>query len=268
VKPHKRYVLKSSFEGAEAPGQLGGADNLEDDIALCPLQSIDEVFMRRLPRNGPVLEAGSGRGRWVFHLRRKGYDVRGIELAATEVSFAKSFDPSVNIVVGDVLKTPFDDHSFCAVISLGVLEHFEDGPQQALREVRRILTPDGLLFVTVPTRNLFRLVVIDRIKNLQTFVRRMRNQDLMFEEYRYSRAQFSRILTDAGYVILETAPDDFRPPKNMGLYTDSRFLQSRTARWELNAPGRVLRKILDSFSPWLSCSGTLWVCRIGREREG
>jgi len=121
MSAQKRYVPASLFEGTEAPGQLGGSEDLEDDIALCPLQTIDEVFQRLLPRNGRILEGGAGRGRWVFHLRRRGFDVRGLELASAEVAFAKQFDPDVPIVAGNVLKMPFPDGFFSAIISLGVL---------------------------------------------------------------------------------------------------------------------------------------------------
>jgi len=268
VKPHKRFIPASLVQEAEAPGQLGGSGDLEEDIRLCPLQTIDAAFRRHLPPKGMILEAGAGRGRWVFHLRRLGFDVHGIELAASDASFAKRFDPQVPIIVGNVLYTPYGDGEFDAVISLGVLEHFEEGPGQALEEVRRILVPGGLLLVTVPTRNLFRILLIDRMKNLQTLARRFLRVPLAFEEYRYSRRQFSRCLTEAGFMILETMPDDFRPPKNMGLYTDSRLFRSDNGRWELNLFGNALRKLLNALSPWASCSGTLWVCCLsGGERR-
>lgn len=256
------------LEGSEAPGQLGGAGNLEEDIALCPLQTINSAFVRHLPKNGAILEAGAGRGRWVFHLRRLGYDCRGIELAGSEVMFAKSFDPDIPIETGDVLHTPYRGNSFAAVISLGVLEHFEEGPAPALGEVRRILNDSGILLVTVPTRNLFRLIVIDRVKNLQTLIRRLTGAKLAFEEYRYTRSQFSNLLEQEGFDIVEMVPDDFLPPKNMGIFTDSRLFRSRTGQWELNTVGRLLRSVLDFLSPWASCSGTLWVCRVNRGKRG
>jgi len=262
VRPHKRLVPVSSLQGTEAPGQLGGSENLEDDIALCSLQTINEAFLRYLPKKGVILEAGAGRGRWVFHLRRLGYDCRGIELAASEVAFATSYDSDLPMITGDILRIPMGDKTCSAVISLGVLEHFEEGPQEALDEVKRILDADGLLLVTVPTRNLFRLLVIDRIKDLQTWIRRLAGTRLSFEEYRYTRRQFSHLLRQNGFDIMEMLPDDFAPPKNMGLYTDSRLFQSRSARWELNVAGRLIRFLLDLVSPWLSCSGTLWVCRV------
>lgn len=258
---HKRHAPAERVASAEALGQLAGSADLEDDIALCPLQTIEPVFRAHLPGDERILEAGCGQGRWVFHLRRLGFDVTGLDLAQSDLERARRHDPSVPVVRGDVLRTAFADARFGAVISLGVVEHFEEGPQAALAEVRRLLRPGGVFLVTVPTQNLLRVAVFNRLKDLQWLVRRLRGTALAFEEYRYSRARFGRILREAGFELLEMHPDDFLPPRNMGLYTDARFFQHPVNRWELNGAGRLVSRILDRLSPWLHCSGTLWVCR-------
>ncbi len=260
-KVHKLLAPVDPASNREALGQIGGSGNLEADIGLCPLQTIEPFMMKYLPKEGKILEAGSGRGRWVFYLRREGFDVVGIEIAHAEVSAAKAFDPGVPISIGNVLATGLPDRSFDAVISLGVVEHFEDGPGKALEEVRRILKPGGCLLITVPTQNFARVAFFNRIKSVQNIVRKSKGRELQFEEYRYSRRQFETFLDAAGFEIIERAPDDFRPPHNMGLYTESRFVQHPSLPWQLNRPGRVLVSMLGLFSPWLYCSGTLWVCR-------
>ncbi len=258
---YKRYALARQVEAMEALGQLGGSENLEEDIALCPLQTIDRFFLKYLPRGERILEAGAGRGRWVFHLRRHGYDVVGIDIAKSDIEFGKGFDPAVPLQFDNVLHTSFPDRSFGAIISLGVVEHFEDGPQQAFAEVQRLLKPGGSFLVTVPTQNLGRVVVFNHLKSIQNGMRVLRGQKLAFEEYRYSRRHFTRLLVEAGFEIIEIAPDDFLSPRSMGLYTDSRFLQHRSKKWELNLVGKVINSMERAISPWLNCSGTLWVCR-------
>ena len=258
---YKLYAPAALSHTRESLGQIGGSGDLEADIRMCALQTIEPLFVKYLPPDGKVLEAGSGRGRWVFHLRRKGYDVRGIEIAQAEIAAAKAFDPQAPIDYGDVRTTGYPSKSFDAVISLGVVEHFEVGPQAAFTEVRRIVKSGGLFFVTVPTQNLMRSALFNRIKNLQNRYRRLKGTELAFEEFRYTRSQFTSLLREAGFDIVEVAPDDFIPPLNMGLYNDSHFLQDPARPWHLNRAGALLNSTLNLFSPWLHCSGTLWVCK-------
>lgn len=258
---HARYAREEAVARLEALGQLGGSGDLEQDISLCAFQTIEPAFQRYLPRHERILEAGAGRGRWVFYLRRLGYDVLGIDVADGDIAHALRHDPRIPITRADVLHTEFPDASFGAVISLGVLEHFVDGPGPAFAEVRRIIRPGGIFLVTVPTQNLGRILLFNRVSDVKRILSRLRGHKLVFEEYRYSRRRFRALLRSAGFEVLEEVPDDFRPPKNMGLYTDSRFLQHRTLRWELNSAGDAIATALGAISPWLTCSGTLWICR-------
>jgi len=258
---HARYAPAHLVAKLEALGQLGGSSDLEQDIALCAVQTIEPAFRKYLPAGERILEAGSGRGRWIFHLRRLGYDVIGIDLAEGDISYALQHDPTIPITKADVLETGFPDASFGAVISLGVVEHFIDGPGPAFDEVRRILRPGGLFLVTVPTQNPGRILLFNRLNDLKRMIGRLRGHEFVFEEYRYSRRRFRSLLQSAGFEVLEEIPDDFRHPRNMGLYTDSRFLQHPSVRWQLNSAGNLIAKVLGAISPWLACSGTLWVCR-------
>jgi SAM-dependent methyltransferase len=61
--------------------------------------------------------------------------------------------PQGRFVVGDIRKTEFADEYFDACFSWGTFEHFEEGLGSCLREARRILKPDGWLFISVPFHN-------------------------------------------------------------------------------------------------------------------
>ncbi len=186
--PRKHFVAARRLENrVEVLGQIDAPQDMAEYIGLCQLQTIEPLFRKYLPKGGQILEAGCGRGRWVLYLRGLGYDVAGIDLADSDLAAARAIDPSAPVERGDVLQAPFPDSSFDAVISLGVVEHFEGGPRQALAEVRRLLKPQGLFLVTVPTQNLVRYLVVDPIRTAVDLLRRLSGVRLAFGEYRYSR---------------------------------------------------------------------------------
>lgn len=248
-------------QSTDTHGQCWKGESVEESIDLCKYQFIEPFFRKYLPRDGKILEAGCGLGRWVFHLHQRGYDIVGIDLASDALRIVKEYDPDVPIFAVDILHTRFPDKHFTAMISLGVVEHFEEGPQRALAEARRLLKDDGLLFITVPIANVNRRLIVHPLKTLKHCVKNQSGSKYAFEEYRYSVDQFTSLLRSSNFEILECVPDDFSPPKNIGLYVDYYFLRHSRHKWELNAIGNALRALLNYFSPWFACSGALWICR-------
>jgi SAM-dependent methyltransferase len=101
----------------------------------------------RLPARARILDAGCGSGRNMLELARHG-TVTGVELSETSVALARARDAG-EVLAGSVLEMPFDADSFDLAVSLDVIEHLEDD-LGALRELRRVVAPDGALLVTVP----------------------------------------------------------------------------------------------------------------------
>jgi hypothetical protein len=120
---------------------------------------------------------------------------------------------------------------------------------------------DGLLFISVPTQNLLRVLITNRLKELFWWYNKKKGVKYKFEEYRYTKKQFSDILIKENFQPLEIVPDDFLPPKNMGLYVDFPFLRSAGKKWELNFFGKITHRIFSTFSPLLVNSGALWICK-------
>jgi SAM-dependent methyltransferase len=84
-----------------------------------------------------VLEVGSGAG----SLQDLVEDYTGLDISATvRPRYHKRF------VQADARAMPFPDSEFDAVWSVWVLEHIPN-PEQALREMRRVLKPGGLLYL-------------------------------------------------------------------------------------------------------------------------
>jgi SAM-dependent methyltransferase len=266
-RPYVIYHPVSEIEQTETRGQSWLGSNIPEILALCPFQTIEPLFQKYLPRAGRILEAGCGTGRWVFYLRSRGYDICGVDLARSAIGLAKAYDSSAPVGVDDVCDLSFPDGHFRAVVSLGVIEHFEEGPGKALAQFQRVLSDGGLLIVTVPTQNLMRKLLTNRMKRFFRIVHQLQGVRYGFEEYRYTREQMIALLTGAGFHIIQVAPDDFNDPYDMGLYVDFPFLRDPKVTWRLNMAGRILRQFLQSLSLWIACSGTIFVCEKNNNQE-
>ena len=144
---------------------MWSARRIEEEVAACPRRRISRYFMEYLPKDEPILEAGCGLGAWVIYLGDRGYDIAGIDNDAQVIGRLKEWRPSLNVSAGDIRGLPYETGSLGAVISLGVMEHFEEGCDEAMRETCRVLRPGGLFFFTVPLNNIFRKLVAHPLRS-------------------------------------------------------------------------------------------------------
>jgi SAM-dependent methyltransferase len=255
--------VRETGKGDEDKGESWTGESIEERIALCDYQTITPLLLRYLPREGRILEAGCGLGRWVAYLSRKGYRIEGVELNSEAVNEIKKFDTTLIVHTGDVGALPYEDNSLSAIISLGVIEHFKEGPQRALREMYRVLKPRGILFITVPYLNILRRFLHIPYQAAVCGVRRAQGYTLKFGSYVYTAGEMRTFLNNAGFEITHVAPDDFIYPKSLGLYTDwTRYVGSRATKWELNALGKAIQKLLNLLSPWVWSNGIFFMANV------
>lgn len=140
---------------------------IEQELQACDLETpARDLFLAYIPKGGRAIDGGCGFGKWVIYLKRLGYDIVGIDNNELAITKLKDYDKSLQVELGDILDIHYPDNSFDAYISMGVVEHFEDGPLPALKEAYRVLKPDGLIFVSVPTENTIRKLVRRPLRNL------------------------------------------------------------------------------------------------------
>jgi 2-polyprenyl-3-methyl-5-hydroxy-6-metoxy-1,4-benzoquinol methylase len=117
-----------------------------------------EINKLNLKPGDVVLDAGCGLGRHLRHLARipdlKIYGIDKNTWALRETSKSLDTQPDALtkeylVSIADINKLPFADASFDCVICSEVLEHIPDH-QNAIRELDRILKPNGTLAVSVP----------------------------------------------------------------------------------------------------------------------
>jgi SAM-dependent methyltransferase len=97
------------------------------------------------------LEVGVGTGRIALNLHRRGRWVTGIDLSAAMMAVyrdkaAAAGLPPPRLVRADVTRLPFADASVDVVVEVHLL-HLVPGWRQALGEIRRVLTPGGVVLL-------------------------------------------------------------------------------------------------------------------------
>lgn len=108
-------------------------------------------FESRMGDRGKILDVGCGRGELVWAAKESGWDAEGIDPSSEFVSFGNE-NLGVNTRVGTLEEIKFPTDSFDAVTLCGIIEHLYS-PFETLREIHRILRPNGWLFFDAPNED-------------------------------------------------------------------------------------------------------------------
>jgi SAM-dependent methyltransferase len=116
---------------------------LKRDFVWAVLQRFRDTF----PGNPLIIDLGSGTGAVLDDMRMPGL-AYGLEYDAEAIALSRSRGLD-RLIRGSTNDLPLADRRFDVVLILDVLEHLDDD-LHALREIRRVLSPDGLCLLTVP----------------------------------------------------------------------------------------------------------------------
>jgi ubiquinone/menaquinone biosynthesis C-methylase UbiE len=103
-----------------------------------------------------VLDLGCGSGRYLAQLAPMGFDCYGADISPEMLEYArdKLRSSSIQWIHADCCNVPMEDQYCDLIICTGVLEYL-DSDTKALREIRRLIKPDGYVIITLP--NLYKL---------------------------------------------------------------------------------------------------------------
>ena len=96
-----------------------------------------------------VLEIGAHNGEHLEYVSHSWDSYVMIDLDLPDEATIASFPHGVKFLKADVEKLPFEDNSFDRVVITCVLHHLVN-PEEALREVRRVLKIDGKIDILLP----------------------------------------------------------------------------------------------------------------------
>ena len=246
------YKTYHKISGQDSKGQTWIGEDFKDALARCSKETTIHA-LEYIKQGWNVLEAGAGTGRWVKFLYHH-CNITGIEISDYALKEARK--QGLPVYYGNVENLIYKNNTFDCVLSFGVVEHF-DTPMKALEEMRRVLKPEGILIVSIPTNNPLRILLVNHLKTIKRLIGTLLGNQYEFEEWRYSKREFELYLIASGFTIEKVFVSDCLEPLNAGLFVDFPFLRGKK-NWHLNLAGRLLRKLLPE--TWTS-SGLIWVCK-------
>ncbi len=130
-------------------------------IYVNKLEVIDQALRQYGADKGKIIDAGCGEGVLVEKYHQQGWDIGGFDM-----NYASEL-----VQEGSILDIPMEDDSVDSVLCLDVMEHllYPDQPK-ALKELSRIIKPNGLAVFSVPNLAHFtaRLKMLFRGRLLRT----------------------------------------------------------------------------------------------------
>lgn len=150
------------------------------------IASFVERICREIKDHRPrILDVGCGTGANLMMLSEFG-DAEGVDISLDALSFCRERGLK-NVRHGAAEKLPYEDGEFDLVTALDVIEHLDDD-LAGLREIRRVLRPNGHVLLFVPTF-MFLWGVQDDVSN---------------HRRRYRLPELRRVVEQAGFEIERT----------------------------------------------------------------
>jgi SAM-dependent methyltransferase len=113
-----------------------------------------KIFARRhrdllhRARGKRLLEIGCAYGFLLDYLRKKEWEVTGVEISPLSSAFARN-ELGLDVRTGSIESVDLEEHSFDVVLLLDVLEHLHR-PFDILHRIKELLSPEGILVVQCP----------------------------------------------------------------------------------------------------------------------
>jgi SAM-dependent methyltransferase len=191
-----------------------------------------------------TLEAGCGLGRFTVALHALGYRAEGLDWSAETIARLQQSFPAIPWHAGDVRHIDCADGAFDAVYLPGVCEHFEEGPEAILIEMRRVLRSDGIAVVSTPCFNSW----LQRHLERQAFSGDPCGE---FYQYAFTPDGLALLLGRIGFDVLQVKPYG-------ALETFTRY-----AAWQIPAGWRRALGVAMDYLPVVREWGStcIWVAR-------
>ncbi|MBU1119311.1 class I SAM-dependent methyltransferase [Patescibacteria group bacterium] len=112
-----------------------------------PSEHIDE-FLKYMPTNGKLLDAGCGNGVDSVYVKKLGFDVVGVDMSEKMLEIARSKYPEIDFRQGDMRKLGFKENELDGIIASCSLIHIpKKDVLKTLQQFARFLKKEGVIYI-------------------------------------------------------------------------------------------------------------------------
>lgn len=107
-------------------------------------------------RGKTVLDIASGTGYGSSIMAQTAKQVTGVDISQEAVDYANTHyaNDKLTFLKGDCCNIPISDNSIDVIVSFETIEHI-DRHEEFLSEIKRVLTPDGVVIISSPNKRLY-----------------------------------------------------------------------------------------------------------------
>lgn len=141
--------LKNSYDklASEYDSETNTFAHQIDDFII--EKHLDEFIQKYHFTN--ILDCGGGTGKWSIYFIKKGFNVTLLDISSENLKIAyekfESKNININIVESNAEKTPFKDNEFDLIFLEGGVISYTPNPDILLKEIFRILKPNGFCWI-------------------------------------------------------------------------------------------------------------------------
>jgi ubiquinone/menaquinone biosynthesis C-methylase UbiE len=136
-----------------------------------------------------ILDIGCFFGDYLEFFKNSGVELYGLDIYKNIMEDNARKFPYMKFYTSSVLSMPFPDNYFDVVTLWETIEHVPEGTElDALKEIRRVMKKDGLLFIGTPN-NCIRSNILDTLQ-------------ILFKKHRhYSKIRIASLIESAGFNV-------------------------------------------------------------------
>jgi SAM-dependent methyltransferase len=218
-----KEIQHGRFLAEHGPGEIW---NWESPAGKLRWARRVKMIANHLQPGMSVLELGCGAGYFTRELAQSGADIVAIDVSPEllEIARSNSSAPNVRYEIQNAYELNYPNSGFDSIVGSSVLHHLEI--DAALREIYRVLKPNGTIYFTEPNMMNPQIAIQ---KNVPWVKRKLGDSP---DETAFFRWPLRRLLEKTGYQDIRIDPFDFLHPKTPTFLID-----------KLNALGRFLEGV-------------------------